>query len=314
MDKDERVNSMKQPIIVSAFWDVGRAENCELPRSNERYYKEFEAWARIQNYLIIYTDKYSEERIRSIRKNYGLEEKTKIIVNDVFTLEESTFHKMCAAEANSSFVDFRYRPEAMENKAKFNYAWFMKYWCLADATQYASEDDVFAWFDFGFNHLDKCYSRMEEFDFLWTLNKEVKKVQIYSLKPVGNIEIIDVLQFMQDTVMGVFLLVPSSMAKEFWNTIREAMRSLLMIGCIDDDQVLMLMAAKWRPDLVDLNISEWWYMPLKENGANHLSVSINKQKPTLKHRIWAKKYIAVHMFGYLKKTYIRMKKSIDSVV
>ena len=52
---------MKEPIIVTAFWDVGRSENCQFPRSNERYYKEFSEWARIHNRLIVYTDKNSEK-------------------------------------------------------------------------------------------------------------------------------------------------------------------------------------------------------------------------------------------------------------
>lgn len=84
---------MKEPIIVTAFWDVGRSENCEFPRSNERYYAEFAEWARIKNNLIVYTDKYSESRIREIRKKYGLEDKTIVIVHDIFKEEEELLKK-----------------------------------------------------------------------------------------------------------------------------------------------------------------------------------------------------------------------------
>lgn len=305
---------MKMPIIVTAFWDVGRSENCELPRSNDRYYAEFAEWARIKNKLIVYTDKYSEGKIKNIRRRYGLEDKTIIIVKDIFQEEKLLFEKMCKVEVNSEFKEFRYRPEAMENRAKFDYAWFMKYWCMADAVKYASADDVFAWFDFGFNHMDKCYSDMNEFAFTWTLNREVEKVQAYSLKEVENIEIFDVLQFMQDTIMGVFFLVPVSKAEEFWKTIRQAMIALLMIGCIDDDQVLVLMAHKWRPDLIDVNISKWWYLALKENGATHLSVNIKKNSRSLKHNLWAKKYDYEHKNNYIKTTKKRMNEAVDSVL
>lgn len=305
---------MKEPIIVTAFWDVGRSKNCELPRSNDRYYAEFAEWARIENRLIVYTDSYSEEKIKEIRKNYGLEDKTTIIVSDIFQVEDLLFDKMCKVENDSAFKEFRYRPEAMENRAKFDYAWFMKYWCMADAVKYVKADDVFAWFDFGFNHMDKCYSDMNEFAFKWTLNRDVEKVQAYSLKDVENIEIFDVLQFMQDTIMGVFFLVPVSKAEEFWITIRQAMMALLMIGCIDDDQVLVLMAYKWRPDLIDVNISQWWYLPLKENGATHLSVNIKESSRSFKHNMWAKKYDFEHKNNYIKITKKRMNKAVDSAL
>lgn len=306
---------MKEPIIVTAFWDVGRSKDCELPRSNERYYKEFAEWARIQNKLIVYTDKESADTIRSIRSKYGLEDNTRIIITeDIFSVEADIFDRMLAVEQDAKFKEFRYRPEAMENQAKFDYAWFMKYWCLADAVQYANEDDVFAWFDFGFNHIDRCYSNMEEFSFVWRLNKKIEKVQAYSLKDVEKVSIFDVIQFMQDTVMGVFLLVPVKKARDFWDTIKQAMISLLMVGCIDDDQVLVLMAHKWRPDLVEINISEWWYLPLKENGAMNLTVKINKPIPTLKHRLWSKKYDFLHKLKYIKRTKERLKHSVDKTL
>lgn len=305
---------MKEPIIVTAFWDVGRSENCELPRSNERYYAEFAAWARIKNNLIVYTDKYSENKIREIRENYGLGDKTIIVVNDIFEIEKNLFERMCRVEENNAFKEFRYRPEAMENRAKFDYAWFMKYWCMADAVKYAEPNDVFAWFDFGFNHMDKCYSNMDEFSFTWTLNKKVDRVQAYSLKEIENVEIFDVLQFMQDTIMGVFFIVPVKLAGEFWMTIRQAMISLLMIGCIDDDQVLVLIAHKWRPDLIDVNVSKWWYLALKENGATHLSVKIKESNKSLRHKLWAKKYDYEHKRHYIEMTKKRMNEFVDSAI
>lgn len=307
---------MKEPIIVTAFWDVGRSKDCEIPRSNERYYKEFAAWARIKNELIVYTDEYSVDEIKKIRNQYGLGGKTRVIVNDIFKVENDIFNRMLEVEKKKAFTDFRYRPEAMENQAKFDYAWFMKYWCMADAVKYANDDDVFAWFDFGFNHIDKCYSNMEEFSFTWTLNKEINEVQAYSLKNVEDVAIFDVLQFMQDTVMGVFFLVPTKCAVEFWKVIRKSMESLLMIECIDDDQVLVLMAHKWRPDIIKINISEWWYLALKENGADHLSVRLPKDRnqSTIKHKIWAKKYDYIHKTEYLKRTKNRMNKAVDSAL
>ena len=97
---------MKEPIIVTAFWDVGRSKNCEIPRSNERYYKEFAAWARIKNRLIVYTDQYSADTIKKIRSEYGLSEKTEVIVNDIFEVENDILKKMVIVEKNKAISDF----------------------------------------------------------------------------------------------------------------------------------------------------------------------------------------------------------------
>lgn len=304
---------MREPIIVTAFWDVGRSKDCEIPRTNDRYYREFAEWARIKNRLIVYTDNISSKIIKQIRKEYGLEEKTLVIVNDIYSIEPDIFKRMIKIESDKSFLDYRYRPEAMENKARFDYAWFMKYWCLSDAMKYVNEYDVLAWFDFGFNHIDRCYSNMNDFAFTWRLNKEINKVQAYSLRDVSSISVLDVLQFMQDTVMGVFYLVPARCAEKFWQLIKLAMQSLLMIGCIDDDQVLVLMAYKWNPDLIEINISKWWYLALKENGADNLMVEIKNEKKTLKHKLWAWRYNRNHQKRYLSITKKRMKKAVDII-
>jgi protein YibB len=302
---------MKQPIIVTAFWDVGRSENCQFPRSNEKYYREFAEWARIKNTLIVYTDENSEKEIKKIRAEYGLSEKTIVIVlKDFWNIEKKAYQKMCKIENDRDFIDFRYRPEAMENRANFVYAWYMKYWCLADAVKYTAKDDVFAWFDFGFNHINVCYTNMKEFDFIWKLNRNVDKIQVFSLVNTESISSLSTLQFMEDSIMGVFHIVPVKCAVEFWNTIREAMEALLTLGCIDDDQELILIASKNYPELIEVNVCRQWYLPLKEWGASHLSTREIEIDHSIKHKIWKWRYLKNHRDDYIKKTTERLNKNI----
>ena len=239
---------MKEPVIVTSFWDVGRGKDCLAPRTNERYYKEFAAWARIKNRMIVYTDPQSYPYIKKIRERYGLGQKTKIIVqNNIFSIEGDLYKKMLKVENDESFLNFRIHSKAMANRANFNYAWLMIYWCIADAVKYLQSDDVIAWMDFGFNHMDRCFIRMEEFDFLWTLNREIQKIQIYTMKDLNNVSLIESLQYLTDTILGGFCLIPVNLAEEFWRLMRLAMESLLMIGCMDDDQYLQHMVCKYKP-------------------------------------------------------------------
>jgi hypothetical protein len=186
----------------------------------------------------------------------------------------------------------------------------MKYWCLADATKYVADDDVFAWFDFGFNHIDVCYTHMEEFDFVWRLNRDVDKVQVFSLVDTKHITPLSTLQFMEDSIMGVFHIIPAKCACDFWYAIREAMEALLTLGCIDDDQELILIASKNYPELIDVNVCRQWYLPLKEWGASHLSTKEVPNDKSIKHRIWKWWYLRNHKKNYIKNTLERLSNNI----
>lgn len=294
---------MKEPIIVTSFWDVGRGNDCLVPRTNERYYKEFAAWARIRNRLIVYTDEKSYDEIKRIRENYGLLDKTKIIViKDIFSIEHELYKKMVEVENDRHFLNFRLYQNAMSNKANFNYAWLMIYWCIADSAKYMEKDDIIAWFDFGFNHMDRCYTNMEEFDFLWEITQDISKIQLYVIKDLKNVSLIESLQYLSDAVLGAFCLLPVSLADEFWQLMRKSMEALLMIGCMDDDQFLLHMACKYRPELFEVNISKWWYIALKENGAEHLSVRENFYSS--KKRKLSIKNLYNHTKGFMRKSVV----------
>lgn len=289
-----------EPIIVTAFWDVGRGENCAIPRSNDRYYREFKAWAKIKNNLIVFTDSISESIIKKIRRDYGLEKRTQVIVcDDIFQIEKKIYEKMVQIEAKND-VAFKYYENAMSNRAKFDYAWFLKYWCISEASKMIDDNGLIAWMDFGFNHMDACFDNMEQFDFLWDCNVDMNKIHIYSLCEMDSINVIDTLLFQNDTIMGVFHLVPVRYAMCLWNMIKEAMESLLMMQCIDDDQMLLLIAYKNNPDKFAVHISDW-YLPLKENGADHLHVKTKNKKITIKQKIYIHKNRCKYIFRCIKR-------------
>ena len=267
----------KQPVIVTAYWDVGRAKSDLLPRNNERYYLEFAEWARIRNELYVFTDSRSAEKIIDIRKNYGLEEHTHIILTgNCFEIEPELYHRMKKIEVERKKTDYYFYQNDMSLNADFDYAWMMKYWCIGEMKKYLQDDDLIAWMDVGFNHINRTYSNMKEFDFLWTCKIDMDKIHIFAIRPIEDITIVDSLQLQVDTIMGVMHLVPSLYAEDFWKLIKKSMESLTMIGCIDDDQQLLLMSYKYKPEIFHVHLSSW-FMPLKENGANHLTVNISKR-------------------------------------
>lgn len=265
---------------------MGRGKDCLIPRSNERYHEEFSVWARIKNRMIVYTDPQNEEAIRTIRRNYDLEDRTKLIViEDLFSIEPQIYRRMREIESDERFLRFRALPNAMSNNAKFDYAWLIKYFCLADAAKFVAKDSLLAWFDFGFNHKDACFTNPDEFSFLWDCTLQNDKIHLFVRSDPKRFLPIESLQFMQDVFLGVFHVVPAFLAGRFWQEMRNAMEALLSLGCIDDDQQLLFMAFERDPTIFQIHRSDW-FLSLKESGASHLTAKEpQRKKKNLKSKL-----------------------------
>ena len=82
---------------------------------------------------------------------------------------------------------------------------------------------------------------------------------------------------MNDIFLGVFHIIPTKLAEPFWREMRKALESLLALGCIDDDQMLLFMASRQNPSLFEIHESDW-FLALKECGAPHLTLRQKKKR------------------------------------
>ena len=90
--------------LVSAFFDIGREKYNFLPRSKEKYVNDFKRWARIQNDLIFYCDnKVIGDTVMEIRKSFGREKNTTVIVNDIFEVDPILLKQMEEVEKKWGF-------------------------------------------------------------------------------------------------------------------------------------------------------------------------------------------------------------------
>ena len=79
---------MMQIRIVTAFFDIGRANFDGYERDNETYFAYFRFWTRIRNDMLIYCAPEHAEKILSIREEFGLADHTEIaLVDDPFAIE-----------------------------------------------------------------------------------------------------------------------------------------------------------------------------------------------------------------------------------
>lgn len=264
---------MEEITLVTDFFDIGRGQdkNKDLRRTAQRYFDEFKRWARIQNTLVVYTDSDSAEIIKGIRAEYGLEEKTIIIqIDNLFELVPGLLPKLEKISHNKDFLNFRYLPEASSNNPKYDYLWMMKYYFMNDAYERGLLSENVVWMDFGFDHGGITYSDAEDYNFLWKYDFK-NKIHISCLHDPDSVIGMQSLQFQDDCVMGCMYGLSRELVPIFWHLVEDAMNALLMLDCMDDDQQLVLMAYKARPEIFEVHVTDW-QMIMKEMGATHMKV------------------------------------------
>lgn len=258
--------------LVTSFFDIGRESNeiKSMSRGNNEYVNYFRTWARIRNPLVIYTENKMAQILLNVRREYGRERETTIIViDDIYSILPDVFNRMKAVESDESFQRFRFYSKAMSNQANYCYLVLLQYGFISDVVKRGLVDDVVAWIDLGFNHGLKYYTEPGQFDFLWDFKFD-NNINAFALFNPDQISSVDSLQFQKDCFMGGFLTMKKELAENLWNYIYEAESSLLNIGCMDDDQQLLLMSYKKYGEFFTVHICNW-FEPLLLCGCGHLS-------------------------------------------
>lgn len=264
---------MSDLTIVTSFFDIGRKNSLVkgMARSSNDYLSYFRVWARMKNNLIVYTQSDLKDSVLKIRDEFGLLDKTRVVViDDIYSIMPEYFEKMREIENNPAFSEFRFYNKAMSNQAKYCYLVLLQYWFIQDAVSNGWINDFVAWIDFGFNHGNKYYTNEEEFAYCWNYEFE-RKINCFALFNPKQISSIDSLQFQKDCIMGGVIVLPKEKADSLWKYVIEAERALFMLDCMDDDQQLLLMAYKMNEDDFVIRICDW-FQPLKICGGDHLTV------------------------------------------
>lgn len=275
----------KEIVIVTAFFDIHR-ENFEVyQRSSEQYFEYFKFWARIQNRIIVYCQKQNYEKIYQIREEFGLKDKTDIIIlENIYEIEPDIYKRMCEISRREDFKSSRYFDVALSNRADYDYVMLLKYWCLFDSSKRIDADVNFAWVDFGFNHGGKLYTNPKDFSFYWEYPFE-DVINIFCLSNPKEMSGFESLQFQKDCVIGTYFILPKTLIKSFWNSMKLAMYSLLSLDCIDDDQQLLLMVYKLHEDWFKVIVSDWFELFVLCSNRKFSLLSSNPSKENETHKI-----------------------------
>ena len=310
MNTEINEDHSKEINIVTAFFDIGRKDFSAIPRTNEKYFNNFKFWARIKNKLIVFTDtEMHKEKIYNIRKSFGLEEYTEIIIiEDLYSVELELYNNIKNVSKNEWFKDFRLLPNATSNIPEYSYLMLLKSWFLSEAVKRKLTSEIVAWIDFGFNHGGTLYIEPKDFSFKWEYPFS-NKIHFFYYGSIDVKPIFETVRRLNDCIMGCLLVVPSQYCETLWELNKQSMEILNKVGLSDDDQLIQLMSYREKPDLFEMHKSDW-FLPLKEFGGEHLRITTNKDKEKrlphlrklyLKFLITRKRKMIVKK--YLKTTY-----------
>lgn len=275
--------------IVSAFFDIGRENFKGYERGNNKYISYFKFWARIRNNLIVYTTREFVSEILSIRRNFGLEEKTKVIeIDDYKSFDRDLYNKMKKVMDNEISLNFHKdikRPESWN--VDYNFIMMLKSYCIVDAVQKGYVKGMIAWLDFGFNHGGKDgLINKEEFDFKWKYDFP-EKINLFSHQKIDDERpIFDIVRSMDVYIRGNIIVAPDYLWLKFSYLVKKAMESLLDCGLCDDDQTICLMAYRAQKDIFVIHDVENWYDGLKYFGGNHLTVKRIEKRRNKTYKIY----------------------------
>ena len=268
----------KEIVIVTAFFDIHREGFEVYQRSADQYFEYFRFWARLQNRVIVYCQQNNYDKIYRVREEFGLADKTEIIVvDDIYQIEPEIYRHMCEVSGKESFRSSRYFDVALSNRADYDYVMLLKYWCMFDASKRIQEDVFFVWLDFGFNHGGKLYTNPEDFAFKWEHDFD-DAITVFCLSDPDEMTGIESLLFQKDCIIGTYFVLPKHMIKEFWEKMRTAMCSLLSLDCIDDDQHLLLMVYKLHRDWFKVIVSDWFELFLLCSSQSFLTKTAAPRK------------------------------------
>jgi hypothetical protein len=204
------------------------------------------------------------------RTSLGLKEMTVVnIVDNCLALESKLYSDLVRSTEHPVHQLFRLSPRNPEVwNPTYNYIMLLKSWCVCDAIRRGQANGMVAWIDFGYDHGGYPIDRSSDFSFEWKYDFP-EKVNLFTVQDLDDRPIFEIVMSMDTYVMGGFIVAPESLWPIFWDLLKASATALMDCGLSDDDQSIMLMAYRKRPDMCHLHKC-MWSSQLKLFGGDHL--------------------------------------------
>jgi len=267
---------MSDITIVTAFFDLGRGNlptevrGRVLPqhqhRNNDTYFDFFSKQAKLQNDMVIYTTKDCAERVYNIRKEYGLQDRTKIVVMESYLPDELKPFKerIETIQSSPAYYEKVTNPHLIEYwHADYVLVNIFKAFYVAHAIDSGLvKTDLTAWIDFGYCRTDTTVPPCNK----WSYDFDADKIHLFNIRPIEPERPIDSIIYTGDVyIMGCHIVAGTKKWEYFRNLVFGCLSKLLEHNLIDDDQTLLLMAYLTNPAEFELHsvAPEDWFIIFK---------------------------------------------------
>lgn len=278
----------REITIVSAFFNINRQDWKKFERTEAQYFEYFKGWAKLKNMIIIYCETENmKNQIMDFRRSLGLENKTIIhIVKDFRSIDPELYSSIKKATENPTQRLVRLFPQNPEVwNADYDYVMLLKMWCVKDAVDRCETEMLVAWMDFGYNHGGAVLDINSDFNFLWKYDFP-NKINLFLIQELDDRPIFDIVCTMDTYIMGTVIVGYSGLWNEFWELMKISMLELNDVGLTDDDQNIILMCYRKRPEIFSTYKSDW-QLPLQQFGGSHIGI----RSPKSDRYAWLRKII-----------------------
>ena len=280
--------------IVTAFYDIGRAEWKGFERSAKKYLKYFEFWAGLKNELIVYTSKEFEKEILNIRKKFKLENKTKVIVKEYKSFDLDALKgiyrvfKEYDQSLNRALSNLNL-PEITQ--PLYCYITYIKPLIVADAIKNDLTSDKILWLDFGFNHGGfDIFTDKEQFNFALkaqpNLGLDEHKINCFKLyDDINKMNMPNIYLSLKFSIAGPLFYGNKKAYLKMSMDFHEALRVFLSFNIADDDQAIIEWCIRNKKEHYNILKSYTWCDSLFFFIPKELNANMNTNKASKHQKI-----------------------------
>jgi len=240
--------------IVTAFVDIGRDEwegfknggtiAPYIKRSTDTYFERFERLCKIANPIVCYTESKFFDRIKAIREDVTL-----INIDTLWNDHASVVNLIKTIQSEEAFSNFVDTPAAPEYwSPEYVAINFFKSFFVAHANEAGIiKTENAAWIDFGY-----CRETLFKDGYEWSFNSN-GKINLFNIETLDNAPIFDIVRTGKVYIQGCHIVAPTKRWVELKGLMIQSMNQLVGTGLIDDDQTMLLMSYRMKPDSFILN-------------------------------------------------------------
>lgn len=256
------------PLIVTAFYDIGRGQWQHFQRSTERYFQCFERLCLHENDIVVFSQPEFRERFEALQRR---KPNLTVVYRDIFSEHAELLERIRSIQQDPAFRAGIGPIESPEyNSAEYVLVNYLKseFCCQAIASGRHAAEQV-AWIDFGYVRKPRQVARSGRWISPWK-----RGIHVFALRPLSPaIEILPTIQTNTVYIQGCHLVAHRDEWPFFKACMQEALQTLLAQGWVDDDQTLLMMSALRHPERFTVHEAvaerrlDWFFLLRRFNEA-----------------------------------------------